>query len=85
MFSSPSGAFYFSIKNNLIKGVGKYVFSSPSGAFYFSICKKCPYSQECDKVFVPFRGFLFFYYTSEMRSKTRSYRFRPLPGLFIFL
>ena len=36
-FSSPSGAFYFSILLLLLLLLFRLKFSSPSGAFYFSI------------------------------------------------
>ena len=85
----------------------KLWFSSPSGAFYFSI-KHEDEQRRIFEVFVPFRGFLFFYWMSNFKKEVEKYvfvpfrgflffygdywncggkvtRFRPLPGLFIFL
>ena len=61
----------------------KLWFSSPSGAFYFSI-KHEDEQRRIFEVFVPFRGFLFFYEKMRAQFITRN-GFRPLPGLFIFL
>ena len=62
----------------------KLWFSSPSGAFYFSI-KHEDEQRRIFEVFVPFRGFLFFYRTLGDYWNCGGKGFRPLPGLFIFL
>ena len=59
-FSSPSGAFYFSIKHEDEQRRIFEVFVPFRGfLFFYTIKGKIKTSD--DAVFVPFRGFLFFY------------------------
>ncbi len=61
-FSSPHGDFSFSIVAMIVTSFPAFRFSSPHGDFSFSIrtCKNI--SKKYWTVFVPSRGFLFFYW-----------------------
>ena len=71
VFSSPHGDFSFSIRRQQPYEIHGKQFSSPHGDFSFSIrhnCCLCPFSS----VFVPSRGFLFFYPISYSPYKSRA-------------
>ena len=59
-FSSPHGDFSFSIGIRLKNMHGRFLFSSPHGDFSFSI-GYMGFLPWANRVFVPSRGFLFFY------------------------
>ena len=60
-FSSPHGDFSFSIFVTSYNAVVRMLFSSPHGDFSFSILLAAELVIAPVKVFVPSRGFLFFY------------------------
>ena len=61
LFSSPHGDFSFSIPRYRCP-MSFGLFSSPHGDFSFSIEQTMRMSDSSDWVFVPSRGFLFFYF-----------------------
>ena len=58
-------------------------FSSPHGDFSFSM-KDGAFFRPTESVFVPSRGFLFFY-DAIVRENTITVGFRPLTGISLFL
>ena len=83
-FSSPHGDFSFSICGFIQKrAVPK--FSSPHGDFSFSIKDLLRRYKKRKKVFVPSRGFLFFYIVTWNAPIVEDGRFRPLTGISLFL
>ena len=59
-------------------------FSSPHGDFSFSIDKRNWNSKQRKSVFVPSRGFLFFYYDPELCNNGGKYVFSSPHGDFSF-
>ena len=72
MFSSPHGDFSFSIERRQNGSNKKVSFSSPHGDFSFSIVALIPFVFASVLVFVPSRGFLFFYPISYSPYKSRA-------------
>ena len=65
MFSSPHGDFSFSMTKSIVQECFPFVFSSPHGDFSFSITLKQIFMKRTERVFVPSRGFFFFYSVTE--------------------
>ena len=82
MFSSPHGDFSFSIKY-YDDTLNWNEFSSPHGDFSFSMEIMHTY-HDLTPVFVPSRGFLFFYAKPRNEEKPNEC-FRPLTGISLFL
>ena len=61
LFSSPHGDFSFSIKIERRETIPTITFSSPHGDFSFSMIDNRMIVNSNGTVFVPSRGFLFFY------------------------
>ena len=84
LFSSPHGDFSFSMVTSLCPADRVQItFSSPHGDFSFSIDNGWRTGNSA-LVFVPSRGFLFFYQWSQYAPWFCS-RFRPLTGISLFL
>ena len=71
-FSSPHGDFSFSIGFGFPYALKRIAFSSPHGDFSFSIMFETMRTELTEKVFVPSRGFLFFYPISYSPYKSRA-------------
>ena len=83
MFSSPHGDFSFSIICSIPKPFFQ-MFSSPHGDFSFSMILLTQY-ERYGVVFVPSRGFLFFYGDTLEELYESLNGFRPLTGISLFL
>ena len=83
-FSSPHGDFSFSMEIEMRMQTWRNGFSSPHGDFSFSIVYTF-LMHDLLVVFVPSRGFLFFYYTPYGCMGYVPWCFRPLTGISLFL
>ena len=81
-FSSPHGDFSFSMMKRQPNGIRPEV-SSPHGDFSFSMLLIAP-TGFSSLVFVPSRGFLFFYHQLSKLLQL-FFGFRPLTGISLFL
>ncbi len=81
-FSSPSGAFYFSIKYGTQGKFAEIVFVPFRGFLFFYEKKMTKFNLL--KVFVPFRGFLFFYACCSLGEEKKGRVFSSPSGAFYF-
>ena len=84
-FSSPHGDFSFSIVLQDSRTQFNNWFSSPHGDFSFSISDTVFGASPRTQVFVPSRGFLFFYDYEAVLYAQEQISFRPLTGISLFL